>query len=664
MKYIRFWGLGFILNRDSCIEKAFFLTPETMVLKVAIIGAGVSGLASIKCCLSEGLEPTCFEKSDGIGGLWQFTEIPERGRNTVYRSVITNTSKEMTCFSDFPFPEDCPNYLHHSVLLKYLRAYAEHFQLLDHIQFKTTVYSIRKHPDFASTGQWVVHTETDGQQASAIFDAVMVCSGSYAEPRLPLDSFPGIEKFKGRYLHSWEYRDQKEFEGKSVLVIGAGNTGGDIASEICRTAAKVFLSIRNGTWVLSRVAVSGWPSDMIFGSRLMTYFQWILPGWIVRRMKAKIFNRWFNHENYGLVPVQRYCHYYGLNYMYYKALFTIAKVCMVSIAIPPSDVFLSIRNGTWVLSRVAVSGWPSDMIFGSRLMTYFQWILPGWIVRRMKAKIFNRWFNHENYGLVPVQSSWTPVIVNDELPCCILSGAIVVKPNVTEFTETSVIFKDGTRENNIDVIIFATGYSASFPFLEETIQNICDNSVSLYKRIFPPHLEKPTLAIIGFIAINGSIPPVAELQARWVTRVFNGLCKIPPANRMMGEVAKRKKALIKIGFPMEKDSAKASFVAYMDEIAACIGVKPNLLLLFLLDPQLALKILCGPCTPYQFRLTGPGKWEQARSAILTEWDRVLKPLKTRVVNNPRHSTASFWFLALGFSFLGASLVILKCSSRS
>uniref|UniRef100_H9GJU2 Flavin-containing monooxygenase n=3 Tax=Anolis carolinensis TaxID=28377 RepID=H9GJU2_ANOCA len=536
-----------------------------MVLKVAIIGAGVSGLASIKCCLSEGLEPTCFEKSDGIGGLWQFTEIPERGRNTVYRSVITNTSKEMTCFSDFPFPEDCPNYLHHSVLLKYLRAYAEHFQLLDHIQFKTTVYSIRKHPDFASTGQWVVHTETDGQQASAIFDAVMVCSGSYAEPRLPLDSFPGIEKFKGRYLHSWEYRDQKEFEGKSVLVIGAGNTGGDIASEICRTAAKVFLSI---------------------------------------------------------------------------------------------------RNGTWVLSRVAVSGWPSDMIFGSRLMTYFQWILPGWIVRRMKAKIFNRWFNHENYGLVPVQSSWTPVIVNDELPCCILSGAIVVKPNVTEFTETSVIFKDGTRENNIDVIIFATGYSASFPFLEETIQNICDNSVSLYKRIFPPHLEKPTLAIIGFIAINGSIPPVAELQARWVTRVFNGLCKIPPANRMMGEVAKRKKALIKIGFPMEKDSAKASFVAYMDEIAACIGVKPNLLLLFLLDPQLALKILCGPCTPYQFRLTGPGKWEQARSAILTEWDRVLKPLKTRVVNNPRHSTASFWFLALGFSFLGASLVILKCSSRS
>ncbi|KAH0618213.1 hypothetical protein JD844_017223 [Phrynosoma platyrhinos] len=187
----------------------------------------------------------------------------------------------------------------------------------------------------------------------------MVCSGRYAEPNLPLNSFPGIENFKGRYLHSWEYRDQKEFEGKNVLVIGAGNTGGDIASEVCRTAAKIF-------------------------------------------------------------------------------------------------------------------------------------------------------------------HSWTPVILNDELPSCILSGAIVVKPNVKEFTETSVIFEDGTMENHIDVIIFTTGYSASFPFLEEPIHNICKSSTSLYKYIFPPHLEKPTLAIIGFIAVNGSILPVTELQARWVTRVFNG----------------------------------------------------------------------------------------------------------------------------------------------
>lgn len=58
------------------------------------------------------------------------------GRVTVYRSVITNTSKEMSCFSDFPFPEDFPNYLPHSLLLEYFRMYAQHFDLLRYIHFK------------------------------------------------------------------------------------------------------------------------------------------------------------------------------------------------------------------------------------------------------------------------------------------------------------------------------------------------------------------------------------------------------------------------------------------------------------------------------------------------------------------------------------------------
>ena len=49
------------------------MLQEIMPKKVAIVGAGVSGLASIKCCLDEGLEPTCFERSDDIGGVWRFT---------------------------------------------------------------------------------------------------------------------------------------------------------------------------------------------------------------------------------------------------------------------------------------------------------------------------------------------------------------------------------------------------------------------------------------------------------------------------------------------------------------------------------------------------------------------------------------------------------------
>lgn len=56
----------------------------------------------------------------------------------MYRSVITNTSKEMSCFSDFPFPEDFPSYLPHSLVLEYLRMYARHFGLLQHIRFQVS----------------------------------------------------------------------------------------------------------------------------------------------------------------------------------------------------------------------------------------------------------------------------------------------------------------------------------------------------------------------------------------------------------------------------------------------------------------------------------------------------------------------------------------------
>ncbi|KAL8177435.1 UNVERIFIED_CONTAM: hypothetical protein K2H54_005004 [Gekko kuhli] len=467
----------------------------------------------------------------------------------------------MTSFSDFPFPEGCPNFLHHSLLLEYLRTFAEHFQLHDYIHLKTTVCSVQKHPDFTATGQWVVQTEKDGQQESAIFDAVMICSGRYAEPNLPLDSFPGIKKFKGRYLHSWEYKDETEFEGKRVLVLGAGNTGGDVAAEISRTAAKAFLSTRSGTWVLSRISVNGWPFDIAFTNRFTN----------------------------------------------------------------------SIRK-----------------------------LLPAGISKRMLTKIFGRWFNHENYGLIPIESSWIPLILNDELPSRILCGSVVVKPNVKEFTETSVIFDDGTVEKDIDAVIFATGYTPSFPFLEESLQSACRNNMSLYKQIFPPHLERHTLAIIGFIAVTGSIMPAVELQARWVTRVFKGSCPLPATDRLRSEIAKAKEDLRRQGIPSDKDKVRTSFIDYMDDIATCTGVKPNVPLLCLTDPKLAFEVFFGPCTSYQYRLTGPGKWKKARTTILTQWDRVLKPLKTRVIHaSPKHSSFSCWLIVFGLPFLGAVLLTFK-----
>uniref|UniRef100_A0A452RUE1 Flavin-containing monooxygenase n=1 Tax=Ursus americanus TaxID=9643 RepID=A0A452RUE1_URSAM len=168
--------------------------------RVAIVGAGVSGLASIRCCLEEGLEPTCFERSNDVGGLWKFSNHAEEGRASIYQSVFTNSSKEMMCFPDFPYPDDYPNYMHHSKLQEYIRTFAQKKNLLRYIQFETLVSSIKKCPNFLVTGQWEVVSEKDGKEESAIFDAVMICSGHHVYPNLPIDSFPGK---CGKYTIVW-----------------------------------------------------------------------------------------------------------------------------------------------------------------------------------------------------------------------------------------------------------------------------------------------------------------------------------------------------------------------------------------------------------------------------------------------------------------------------
>ncbi|EHB08495.1 Dimethylaniline monooxygenase [N-oxide-forming] 2, partial [Heterocephalus glaber] len=533
-----------------------------MAKKVVVIGAGVSGLISLKCCVDEGLEPTCFERTEDIGGLWRFKENVEDGRASIYKSVITNTSKEMSCFSDFPMPEDFPNFLHNSKLLEYFRIFAKKFDLLKYIQFQTTVLTVKKHPDFPSSGQWEVVTQSNGKEQSAVFDAVMVCSGHHIQPHIPLKSFPGFlnRRFKGQYFHSRQYKHPIGFEGKRILVIGIGNSASDIASELSKNAAQVFISTRNGSWVMSRISEDGYPWDMVFHTRFKSMLRNILPRMILKWMMEQQINHWFNHENYGLEPKNKYL---------------------------------------------------------------------------MKEPI-----------------------LNDDLPSRLLYGAIKVKSRVTELTETSAIFEDGTVEEDIDVIVFATGYTFSFPFLEEPLVKVEHNMVSLYKYMFPPHLEKSTLACMGLIQPLGSIFPTVELQARWATRVFKGLCSLPSEKAMMKDIIKRSEKRTDLFGESLSQILQTNYVDYLDELALEIGAKPDFIALLLKDPKLAIKLYFGPCNSYQYRLVGPGQWEGARSAILTQKQRILKPLKTRSVKPSSNLPTSFLLFFFLLKILGLLVVFM------
>lgn len=112
-----------------------------MAKRVLVIGAGASGLPAIKCCIDDGLEPVCLERSDDIGGLWNYQNTVAGGDEIacVMKSTIINTSKEMMCYSDFPIPEEFPNFMHNTLVQKYLCMYADAFQLRKYIQLNTEV---------------------------------------------------------------------------------------------------------------------------------------------------------------------------------------------------------------------------------------------------------------------------------------------------------------------------------------------------------------------------------------------------------------------------------------------------------------------------------------------------------------------------------------------
>uniref|UniRef100_A0A673MY53 Flavin-containing monooxygenase n=1 Tax=Sinocyclocheilus rhinocerous TaxID=307959 RepID=A0A673MY53_9TELE len=524
-----------------------------MAKRVVVIGGGTSGLACIKCCLDEGLEPVCFETSDDTGGLWRFKENPDPDRASIYHSLIINTSKEMMCYSDFPIPAHFPNYMHHSLIMDYFRMYADHFQLKRHMRFQTKVLHVTPRPDFPHSGQWDVETESkDGRREKQVFDAVMVCTGHHCHPHLPLQDFPGIDTFKGKIFHSRDYKNPEEWRGKRVVVIGIGNSGGDIAVELSRMAKQVYLSTRKGSWILNRVGDKGVPFDMMFNNRgLMLFLGWLPPGFLNK----------------------------------------LAVLCF----------FLSGR------------------VFSQHPM------------------------------------------VNDDLPNRILSGTVSVKPNVQEFRGSSVVFEDGTVEDDIDLVVFATGYTFSFPFLSSHVIPVSKNKVSMYKYVYPPGLERPTLAVIGLIQPLGAIMPISEMQARWATRVFKGRCKLPPMSAMMKDIKAKEEAMARRYVAAQRHTIQVDYIPYMDELAKQVGVHPSILKLLLTDPRLALNVIFGPCTPYQFRLHGPGRWEGARQAILTQWDRVNEPLRTRCTPEPQSQRSSH---SLIFSVSVAALLSALYYSRA
>ncbi|CAN8002467.1 unnamed protein product [Ixodes pacificus] len=293
-----------------------------------------------------------------------------------------------------------------------------------------------------------------------------------------------------------------------------------------------------------------------------------------------------------------------------------------------AEVYVSTRRGAWIAKMLGPNGMPLDAARITRASR-----LKGRLVS-MSTKLdkfealLNSNFNHEAYGLRPKHSvDAQHLTISDALPSLILSGLVRIKKDVVEFTENGVLFENDQEVTKVDDVILATGYRIQFPMLSEDVMPVVNNEVQLYKNVFPPGLQHPTLAIIGLVQPSGSAFPIIELQARWMAQLLAGKCKLRPQPEMLQDIARTKEALRRRFVNSPRHTIQVDWLSYMDELADKIGASPKMLKYFFTDNQL-FRALLGPCVPYQYRLEGPHPWAGAKDAILGSQKRMLYPLNS------------------------------------
>jgi dimethylaniline monooxygenase (N-oxide forming) len=317
--------------------------------------------------------------------------------------------------------------------------------------------------------------------------------------------FPGIETFSGTLLHSREYTVPEPFAGQTVVVVGAGSSGNDIAIELSQVAREVILSARSVDWAaaLNRSARARMPDRILKVRQVLTR--------AATRLRRHTTLMWRNtmHARQGDGP---------------DAPFELGSV-------PPT--------------------------------------LKPVLLERIRA------------------------------------GTVLPRPQIVATEGSWVVFGDGSRVQ-ANTIIAATGYAVDFPFLDAEIIPVSRAGLPLYRLVFPP--DYPTLAFIGMFRVTGPVPPVAEMQARWVARIWRGDVALPAPDEMRAAIAARMALIARTG----SNPFRLDFEAYLDLLAADIGALPRLWR----HPRLWHALLFGPAIAAQYRLDGSNHRQRMAHGML------------------------------------------------
>jgi len=387
--------------------------------RFCILGAGSSGLAVAKNFKQAGIPFDCLEREDDIGGNWYFG----KPCSSVYGSTHLISSKRLTEFTDFPMPEDYPEFPNHKLVLDYFRNYARTFGLYEHVEFNTPIERMEPCAD----GGWRV---TLAGGCERVYRGVVIANGHCWDPCLP--EYSG--EFTGTRLHSSEYKTSEVLRGRRVLVVGGGNSGCDLAVEASIHAQKAMHSMRRGYHVLPKF-FKGKPIDQC-GEFLL---RWHMPLWL-RRVAAALVIR-------------------------------------------------------WVLGPAEMSGLP-----------------------RADHRLFE---SHP--------------IINSQLHYHVAHGNLTIRPDIQELRGKRVRFVDGTEEA-VDLILYATGFRLSFPFIDRKHLNWREERPELYLNVFHP--ERDDLFCVGLIQPDSGQWGLVDYQAQLIARYLTALEHKPRVAKWFGRLKK------------------------------------------------------------------------------------------------------------------------------
>lgn len=223
--------------------------------KYLIIGAGPAGLATAVALKAAQIPFEIIDSGNKVGGIWDINRVD----SPMYESAHFISSKTLSGFKNFPMPDSYPDYPKHNLVQAYIESYARHHQLEQYCRFNTTVVQVK-----AVNQMWEV---TCDDQRTQCYQGIICATGITWHCNMP-----EIEgRFDGELIHSLQYKSSDIFSGKRALILGAGNSGCDIACDAAKVASRAFISTRRGYYFIPKYTF-GMPSD-VFKEKFKSPFQ-------------------------------------------------------------------------------------------------------------------------------------------------------------------------------------------------------------------------------------------------------------------------------------------------------------------------------------------------------------------------------------------------------